>query len=520
MGRLNRMPYRTSWSWPVTFSAILVILLIRGGFLFTTALHESGDAASNSILVIQAEHFTLLHGNYSREGFFHPGPGYVYILAAGQAFFHGLLHIVPTPWNGQLIAVAILNSALVATVVWVMNSWTRSAWATLAAAVAVLGYLDARPLIIASAWMPFLYVPTFVCFAVSAASVAAGRTRHLWLLTVTGCLLIHGHACFLLFVPVIVAAAAAAAVFVSAGSAPLTAVRRFFRERRAHWIPVAVICVVFAVPVIADLILHWPGQFGAYLSYARSGRAGHHDLAAALRYLLWYWWPGRGWIGLLVAVAVSAVALGVALRVADTALRRFLLAMLGVNALVSVLMLYYAMRGIDDLVYPYMGYFYWSVPLLTLTVAVTGLVTVVSGTRSRHPAPVAVAVVTAAAAAVCAAFLVPGMRMDVQDNEPALVAATANLASRDPGRPIILHTAPNGQPDALGLVLQAERTGVRACLSGPYLQVFFATSEFTCTARDYATGVSYSMRDLPYTAGRGVTVVARLRYSAITTTGG
>ena len=105
------MPYHISWSWPVAFSAILAILLTRGGFLFTTPLHESGDSAANSILVRQAEHFTLLHGNYSREGYFHPGPAYIYILAAGQAFFHGLLHAVPTPWNGQLIAVAIGNSA-------------------------------------------------------------------------------------------------------------------------------------------------------------------------------------------------------------------------------------------------------------------------------------------------------------------------------------------------------------------------------------------------------------------------
>lgn len=519
-GRLNWMPYHISWSWPVAFSAILAILLTRGGFLFTTPLHESGDSAANSILVRQAEHFTLLHGNYSREGFFHPGPAYIYILAAGQAFFHGLLHAVPTPWNGQLIAVAIGNSALVATVVWVINSWTRSVWATLAAAVAVLGFIDAHPLIIASAWMPYLYVPTFLCFVVSAASVAAGRTRHLWLLAVTGCLLIHGHVSFFLFVLVMAAAAAAAAVFLSAGSPPLTAVSRFFRERRSHWIPAAVTCVVFAVPVVADVVLHWPGQFGAYLRYMRSAQAGHHALSAALRYILWYWWDGSSWIALVVAIAVSVLALGVTLRLADAALRRFLLATLGMNALASVLMLYYAMRGIDYLVYPYMGYFYWAIPMLTLVVAVIGVITTMSGARSRHPVWVSVVIMTAALAAICTAFKVPGMRMDVRDNERVLVTTTASLASRDPGRPIILHTAPTAQADALGLVLQAERTGVRACLSGLYPQVFFATSEFTCNSRDYATGVPYWMHDLPYKAGRGVTVVARLRYSEITATSG
>ena len=270
-------------------------------------------------------------------------------------------------------------------------------WATLAAAVAVLGFIDAHPLIIASAWMPYLYVPTFLCFVVSAASVAAGRTRHLWLLC--------GHRLpadprSRLLLPVRSGdggrGAAAAAVFLSAGSPPLTAVSRFFRERRSHWIPAAVTCVVFAVPVVADVVLHWPGGLGAYLRYMRSAQAGHHALSAALRYILWYWWDGSSWIALVVAIAVSVLASVSPCGWPMPALRRFLLATLGMNALASVLMLYYAMRGIDYLVYPYMGYFYWAIPMLTLVVAVIGVITTMSGARSRHPVWVSVVIMTAA----------------------------------------------------------------------------------------------------------------------------
>ena len=39
-----------------------------------------------------------------------------------------------------------------------------------------------------------MYVPVFMGFVVAAASVAAGRTAHLWLVAATGWLLIHGHA--------------------------------------------------------------------------------------------------------------------------------------------------------------------------------------------------------------------------------------------------------------------------------------------------------------------------------------
>jgi hypothetical protein len=45
-------------------------------------VYEDFDAGANSILIQQAMRFTLLIGNYSREGFNHPGPAYMYVQAA------------------------------------------------------------------------------------------------------------------------------------------------------------------------------------------------------------------------------------------------------------------------------------------------------------------------------------------------------------------------------------------------------------------------------------------------------
>jgi hypothetical protein len=205
------------WLWPVVFAAVACFLLARSAFLFSTRLYESADPANNSILVLQAEHFTLLHGDYSRQEFFHPGPAYLYIMAAGQWLFYQLTDLVPTPWNGQLIAVLLLNSALMATVAWIVAGWARSTWAAAGAIALVVGFADAlsltvpaslNPEILASGWMSDVYMPTFLAFLTAATSVAAGRTAHLWLLSGTGWLLIHGQAEFLFFVPVIVAAAA------------------------------------------------------------------------------------------------------------------------------------------------------------------------------------------------------------------------------------------------------------------------------------------------------------------------
>jgi hypothetical protein len=45
-----------------------------------------GDAAINGLSVLRAEHLQQLVGNYSRVGFHHPGPGYMYLLGAGEVF--------------------------------------------------------------------------------------------------------------------------------------------------------------------------------------------------------------------------------------------------------------------------------------------------------------------------------------------------------------------------------------------------------------------------------------------------
>ena len=509
--------------WLAAFATVAGFMLLRSRFLFTTRLYESADPADNSILVAQAQHFTLLHGNYSREEFFHPGPGYLYLMAAGQWLFHDLTHLVPTAWNGQLIAILLLNSALLAAVAWIVAGWAGSAQAAVATVAVILGFAAVlslgipaalNPEILASNWMPDVYVPTFLAFLVAGASVAAGRTAHLWLLAATGWLLIHGHVEFLFFVPVVLAAVAAGALW-PARRAPWAAVRRFFRRRRPHWAAAAAVSALFALPIAAGLVLHWPSQFGQYVSYARSRHAGHHPVSQVLRYLLWYWAPGSAWLGLLVMAGLAGAALVVATVIpfpaAAAGLRRFLLAALGIVAVTTAGMAYYAARGIDALSAHYIGFFYWSVPLLTLLVAVTGLTAALHGRAASRALLAGVLL-----CALGAATLAPGLRADVHDNEPALAPALAALAARAPGRLIVLEVAPGTSYDADGLVVQAERSGVPLCVAGQYFWVFAVTSQFICGRPLEATGVSYQLHRLPYAPEPGVPVIARLRYSVLT----
>ena len=502
-GSTGRRPW---WVWAVPFTLLFALLCARNRFLFTTRLYEQGDAAANSILITQAKHFTLLIGNYSREGFHHPGPAYMYVQAFGEYLFANALHVVPTAWNAHMLAVFALDCVFVALAVAVVFGWTRSLAGAAACFAVFTGFAIAYPQIVNSDWMPYMYVLAYMVFVIAAGSLASGRAQDAWIFALTGWFLIHGHACFLFFVPVISLAVLAAVLWphrrtlrASAGS--------FFRERRGVWIPVAVISAIFALPIVVNLVLHWPGDFGKYLSYSSSGQAGGHGLRQVAQYALWFWWPHpHTWVAGLVPVVGYAIAIAVTAWLSRGPLRRFLLALLAVNAVSSLAFLFYAAVGIDDLTEYYIGYFYWSAPLVTVLVVVLGAV---GAMRARLGAGVAVlaAVVTFVVLAV-----IPGTRTSTNDIDESLPQVVATLAARAPGTTIVLHIDHSAWVETAGFLVQAERTGVKACLDDPRL-TFLMTQQFICTPAQVASGRGYWFY-APHNTPPGARVI--LRFSRVT----
>jgi hypothetical protein len=495
----DRRPW---WIWAGPFALVLAVLVVRSRFLFTASFYEQGDAGANSILIQQAMHGTLLIGNYSREGFNHPGPAYMYVQAAGQWLFFYALHLVPTAWNAHVLAVFTLNSAFVATITGVVYGWTRSLRGAAVALAVVLGFIATQPWILSLDWMPWMYVPAYIAFLVAAASVAAGAARDLWILALTGWFLIHGHACFLFFVPVILAAAAAAVIWQHG---PRASLRAFFRPRT--WIPVAVISAVFALPIVVNLALHWPGSFGKYFSYSSSSKAGGHGVAQVVRYAAWFWWrDGHTWTVALVPVVSYAAAIAAVVWLSRGAVRRFLAALLAVNVVSTVAFVCYAAVGIDYLSEYYIGYFYFSAPILTLLVIAVAVV---------HAPPVPLGATLAAGAAVLgvAAFAAaPGTAVSTQDTDAALPHAVQAVAARAAGRTIVIRFNHNAWLDVTGFLVQSERTGVRACVAEP-TWTFMMTTQFICTPGQIADGAPFWF-NAPV-APHGTTVLATLKNSQI-----
>jgi hypothetical protein len=283
-----------------------------------------------------------------------------------------------------------------------------------------------------------------------------------------------------------------------------------------------VISALFALPMILQLALHGWANFGRYLAYGASGSAGGHSAAQVAGFVLWFWWPrGGAWAA---PALLAAAALLLTWRLPAGPARRLCRALLLTDALTLVMVVGYTAVGVDQIGDYYIGYFSWAAPgLLVLVTALAGaelLARVI-------PARAATAVTAAAALAACAAFAVaPGTRtsttvvdpvsppagVPVDRELPAAVAAMGALAA---GRVIVLTFPHDGWSDVTGILVQAGRTGVRACVAARSW-AFLMSAASICTPREAGNGYRMTV----YPAGQappGAHQVARLQRAIVTT---
>ena len=489
--------HRPWWVWllPSGLMALVLYAVNAGGL--GTPLYERSDQGANSILIEQARRFTLLIGIYSRTHVNHPGPAYLYPRAWTEQIFWATAHWVPTAFNGQLIAVYAMNAVFVAFVVVIAYGWTQRLRTVLVCLAVVFIFAYAHPPIFSSDWLSYSYVPTYFAFLVAVASVAAGRIKDLWIMVVTGWFLLEGHAAFLLFVPVLSFAALVGLAWPRRHRLG-AALRSFFARYRATWISALVISAVFALPMVINLILHWPGPWPKYLSLSGSHGGGHVVPTARqlVTFMLWFWKPLHhgvtpahvSWLIPLVAYLVAGAATA---KFTRGPVRRFLTWLLVVNTLSILLVLVFADKGLTEVnaANYYVCYFYWSAPAIMLLVA--GLA--VAEALPQKVTITAVAAVVAAAAVVAFGLAPDTNTLNVDNNafDPALPHAVSVLAARAPGKTIVIRPTHSAWPELVGFLAQAERTNVSACVNDSSW-TFMVTSQFICTPQQVANGVPYT----------------------------
>ncbi len=408
----------------------------------------------------------------------------------------------------------------------VVYGWTRSARGVLAAgaAVGLFGFL--HPAVFNSDWMPYVYVPAFLTFVVSLASVSAGRSADGWIAALSGWFLIHGHAAFLFIVPAMVAVPVAVRTWPTVRSAlradPLADgeghedQREFARDTLARWrlwLPATVISAVFALPLILQCAIVGPGNFEAYFAYQAGRTAGGRTMAQVADYVLWFWWPHAGaWAATLLLALIAGL---LAWRLPSGPARRFCCSLLIFDALSSAVVAGYVLVGVDEISQYYICYFSWANPVILVLVSVIAVAELIASAGHRKAGLALTATVALAAWWAFAAAPATQLTTVYVDPEnphagdstdamlPAGVAAMAGLAA---GRTIVLTFPHNAWPTVTGILVQAERTGVRACVADRHWK-FMMTSQFICTPAQLAGGYRMSV----YPAGTqppGVTAVA------------
>src|SRR5438270_402369 len=189
-----RQPSRWRYVFILTAAIFTAVLLNNSEIIFHGRLYETDDCAANSLQVLKAKQFRETLGNYSRFGFHHPGPAFFYVFAFGEMLFFDTTHLVPTPFNGQLIALYALNAfflgatlALIARRLAGARRWFLGVSLLFAAwhFGAVGKFYDFIPghFGMLCPWAPCFTVLPFLCFVVAAASVAAGEGKDLPLMT-------------------------------------------------------------------------------------------------------------------------------------------------------------------------------------------------------------------------------------------------------------------------------------------------------------------------------------------------
>jgi hypothetical protein len=180
--------------------------------------------------------------------------------------------------------------------------------------------------------------------------------------------------------------------------------------------------------------------------------------------------------------------------------RRFCLSLLLIDAASAAVFCCYVAVGVDEIDQHYIGYFGWANPAVALlAIALAGIELLGRpAARFRGPAVATVAAMIASAAACCAFAVAPGTRVSAIYVDPAnpragystdasLPSGVAAMARRASGRPIALSFPHDGWAAVTGILVQAERTGVHACVAAAYW-AFMMTSQFTCTPAELARG--------------------------------
>lgn len=446
----------------ILVSALVLIKLAAP--LLLQSFQPDGDMAADMLLVNQM-HDTgyLLTGHYSRFGFNHPGPVFLYANAA----FERLGQLIELPrGNAWVLSSITVNFAFLLLSAWCLaRLFGRRLSLTVIAAVLPMAALVGENL--ASSWMPYRLILPFAAFYLASLLAMSKGLRYLPLAMLLACVLIHGY------------------VTLPAFTLPVLLLISVLQLRRAgwrdpthwRWILLSLgIGLLFFLPLLIDALIQYPsnGNVMRIIKAQRSLRGAEKaPLPEVLDYAKMLWGlAGAGLVPALLAALISLPWM--------TTEQRKTLAQAGVLAFVlSAIFVLYHLTAPKPLL-PFMALYYLGVPMgLTALLIYCTLQTIShfalrAGTASLLAAGLLVILVRQPVAT-----LAP--RDDIRQLGDYLLASQHGLIALDYSA-----QQENAWAHVVGLLVYLKDHQARACVIHPEMRFLFSPGA-TCDATTPAT---------------------------------
>jgi hypothetical protein len=352
---------RRAWiGFIIFFVLVAVSLVVINKHVIAEAQFELTDFAANSLLVQDAKSLKLVKGNYSRMGFNHPGPAILYVLAFGELVFYDWTRIAPSPFAGQLIAVAVYSAfwiTLIGTIFYRFSNSLLGMCLLLAVFLSVSALSEYQ--VFAGIWFPHLYYFPFAVFTLALGRLACGHSDSILMLAISCGFLINGHVSFVPITGIMVGCALLANQVLSRKSrkgACLSWLSREALSTNGRKLVVSLtVLLLFLVPLLVETIVNFPGPLPKYVGHGVGGKKP--SFIGSVGFVITYWGNDAiSWIWSALSLGLVYVAAKYEEDCAD------IFGILSALFAATVGIFIYAKFGIDDLSHKYLGLFYYSVP--------------------------------------------------------------------------------------------------------------------------------------------------------------
>jgi hypothetical protein len=352
------------------FVVLFVLFCVLRHDLFSAGLVVPiEDFAANDLLIVDAKSFALLHGNYSRVGFYHPGPFFFQVMALFEIVLHDWTGFIKSPVVAAVTAGLFINAAaltmLYGVLVRYFGSRLEALLATLITVVVASLIIDTNQfyngqLFFETSWPPFLYMSAALLLQAGIIATVVGARYALPLIVTALMMLIHGHASFIGLAPLIAFSLVICVALQSRGKCNVSIGASFRAYMRANRAPILLsvgVILLFAAPILLNTLRNWPGEIPKYFSFA--GQRTMPPVWDMMR----YWATFMHWS----LLAIPAFLLVSYVENRESSRRAVVLLLVGVIP-AAVL---YSVRGLDTLEYKYP--LFWAAPSLAAAVAVAAI---------------------------------------------------------------------------------------------------------------------------------------------------